>query len=248
MNRYQKAIAAMAAIDLLLLLLFPPFLDNPMQRGMPRSFEGFYFLFMAPAGHHIDEPLLSIEILFVVSNALAAWLVLSERTNPANRSNAQPYVSEMAAARGLFLFGLINLSLIFLFPPFEPYSSVIRLMRQEGFDGFYFLLGDKRQRHLFLPFLYLEVIFVAVNLLTAWLMFSLIRGTTSATDEHLIEVAHHLPPEKIDALIHELEVESVTTTQALAPLGRKKERRLRQDPRYRGPERRHGHDRRHDTT
>lgn len=240
MNRYQKAIATMAAIDILLLLLLPPFLDSPLQRGVPRSFEGFYFLFMAPAGRPIDEPLLTIEILFVASNALAAWLVLG------SKNDGIRYISEMATARGLLIFGVVNLGLVFLFPPFEPYSSLIRLTRQEGFDGFYFILGDKRNRHIFLPFLYLEVIFVTINLLATWLLFSLIRGGKSSADEHLIEVAHHLPPEQVDALIHELEAESAATAHPQGKLGRQKERRLRQDPRYRGPERRGGQDRRHE--
>jgi hypothetical protein len=231
----------MAAIDILLLLLLPPFLDSPLQRGMPRSFEGFYFLLMAPTGRPIDEPLLTIEILFVVSNALAAWLVLG------SKNDGSLHLSEMATARGLLVFGVVNLGLILLFPPFEPYSSLTRLTRQEGFDGFYFALGDKRHRHVFMPFLYLEVIFVTINLLTTWLLFSLIRGGTSSADEHLIEVAHHLPPEKVDALIHELEVESVVASHSRERLGRQKERRLRQDPRYQGPERRSGHDRRHES-
>ncbi len=240
MNRYQKAVATMAAIDILLLLLFPPFVDNPIQRGVPRSFEGFYFLFMAPAGRAIDEPLLSLEILFVVINALAAWLVLTPRPN------GKPYLAEMAAARGLFLFGSVNLTLIFLFPPFEPYSTLLRMMPQEGFDGFYFVLGDKRHRHIFLPLLYLEVIFVAINLLVAWLVFSLIRGGLSAADQQLVEAAHRAAPERVDALMQGLEEPSAAKAEPSAQLGRKKERRRRRDPKYRGPERRDGHDRRNE--
>lgn len=240
MNRYQKAVATMAALNILLLLLFPPFVDNPIQRGAPRSFEGFYFLLMAPAGHAIDEPLLSLEVLLVVINALAAWLALTVRVDD------QPHLTETAAARGLFLFGAANLVLIFLFPPFEPYSSLLRVAAQDGFDGFYFVLGDKRHRHIFLPLLYLEVIFVAINLLVAWLVFSLIRGGVSATDEQLIQAAHRVAPDKVDALIHALEENSAVKAAPAAQLGRRKERRRRTDPKYRGPERRGGNDRRNE--
>lgn len=229
----------MAAINILLLLLLPPFLDNPIQRGVPRSFEGFYFLFMAPAGRVIDEALLTLEILFVVINAMTAWLVL------AHRGEGKAHLDEMAAARGLLLFGAANLTLIFLFPPFEPYASVVRMARLEGFDGFYFVFGDKRSRHIFMPLLYLEVIFVAINLLIAWLTFGLIRGGMSATDEQLIEVAHHIAPERVDALIHVLEEEAAAKAAPDSQLGRHTERRRGPDPRYRGPERRKG-DRRHE--
>lgn len=238
MNRYQKAVATMAAINILLLLLFPPFVDNPIQRGAPRSFAGFYFLLLAPAGHSIDEPLLSLEVLFVVINALVAWLALTDRASD------KSYLAETAAARGLFLFGVVNLVLIFLFPPFEPYSSLLRVASQDGFDGFYFVLGDKRHRHIFLPLLYLEVIFVAINLLVAWLVFSLIRGGVSATDEQLIQAAHRVAPDKVDALIHALEDNSAVDPGPASQLGRHNERRRRLDPKYRGPERRGGNDRR----
>jgi hypothetical protein len=120
------------------------------------------------------------------------------------------------------------------------------MMPQEGFDGFYFVLGDKRHRHIFLPLLYLEVIFVAINLLVAWLVFSLIRGGLSAADQQLVEAAHRAAPERVDALIHGLEEPSAAKAEPSAQLGRKKERRRRRDPKYRGPERRDGHDRRNE--
>ena len=238
MNRYQKAIVAMAVIDILLLLLFPPFLDSPLQRGVPRGFDGFYFLFMAPAGRHIHEPLLTMEVFFVVANALAASLFL------AGSKDRQPALSEIALARGLLLFAVVNLVLILLFPPFEPYASLFRTARQEGFDGFYFMFGDKRHRQIFLPFLYLEVIFVAINILSAWLMLNPIRGTLSTADEHLIKAAHHLAPEKVNALLHVLEKEAATKPDAAAKLGRHNDRRQHHNPDFRSAERRTGRDRR----
>jgi hypothetical protein len=238
MNRYQKAVATIAAINILLLLLFPPFLDNPIQRGVLPSFEGFYLLFMAPAGRTIDQPLLTIEILFVAINALVAWLVLNKC------SDNGPRLSEIAVTRNLLLFGVVNFALIFLFPPFEPYASLIRMIRQEGFDGFYFAFGDKRQREIFAPLLYLEVIFVTINLLATWLVFGLLRGSLSAIDAHLLEAAHHVAPEKLDALIHQLEDTSAATPVAASQTGHHQDRRQCQEPNY-CPERRSGHDRRH---
>jgi hypothetical protein len=238
MNRHQKAVVVIAALNLLLLLLFPPFLDNPLQRGAMRSFEGFYFVLMAPAGRIIHQELLTIEMFFVFANVLAAWLAL-------NKDGAEIELGEAAALRGLALFGIANAAVLLLFPPFQPYPSMVRVP-PEGFDGFYFVFGDKRNRQFFMPFLYLELILVAVNVLITWLVFGLLRGTVSAADHHLIEELHHIPPEKADAIVHEIEAVAHPPAAERHILGRKEERRKWQDPNYRGPERRKGIDRRHD--
>jgi hypothetical protein len=238
MNRHQKAIAVIAAFNLLLLMVFPPFLDNPLQRGVMRSFESFYFLLMAPPGRIIHQELLTIELLFVIVNALAAWLVLN------GKEGAEVDPGEAATARGLAAFAIANFAVILLFPPFQPYPSMVRVP-PEGFDGFYFVLGDKRHREFFAPLLYLEFILVAVNLLVAWLVFGLLRSSVSDADHHLIEELHHIPAEKASAIVHAIE-EEAHPQPAPHELGRGKERRKGPDPRYRGPERRSGHDRRHD--
>lgn len=240
MNRHQKAIAAMAAFNLLLLMLFPPYLDSPLQRGVMRSFESFYFLLMAPPGRIIHQELLTIEIFFVIANALAAWLVLN------TRDGAELRLTEARATSGLMIFGAVNLAVILAFPPFQPYPSMVRVP-PEGFDGFYFVFGDKRSRDFFMPFLYLEMILVAVNLLVAWLIFGLLHNSVTTEDQHLIEELHHIAPEKANAIVHEIEAEAHPQPPR-HQLGRKEERRKRQDPRYRGPERRSGRDRRHEGT
>lgn len=239
MNRHQKAVAVMAALNLLLLLLFPPFLDSPMQRGTFRSFESFYFLLMAPPGRIIHQELLTIEMFFVFANALAAWLALNAR------DGAEIELGEKAALRGLAMFGAANIALVFLFPPFQPYQSLVRVP-PEGFDGFYFVFGDKRHRALFAPFLYLETILIAINLLIAWLIFGLLHSSVSAADHHLIEELHHIPPEEARVIAHVIEEVAHPQPAPQHGLGRKEERRKRRDPRYRGPERRRGGDRRHE--
>ncbi len=239
MNRHQKAVAVMAALNLLLLLMFPPFLDNPLQRGVVRSFESFYFLLMAPHGRVIHQELLMIEMFFVIANALAGWLALNAK------GGAEIHLSERGALRGLALFAVANLAILLLFPPFQPYPSFVRTP-PEGFDSFYFLFGDKRSRHIFVPLLYLEIILVAINLLVAWLVFGVLRGTVSQSDQHLIEELHHIAPEKANVIVHAIEEEAHPQPAPQQVLGRRKERRKRQDPRYSGAERRSGRDRRHD--
>jgi hypothetical protein len=234
MNRYQKAVTIMAAVNILLMVLFPPFLDNPLQRGMPRSLEGFYFVFMAPPGRAIYEPLLSLALLAVLANALAAWLALAD---------AGRRFDMAAAARGLLLFGAANLAVAFLFPPFETYATLIRSLRTEGFDGFYFAFGDKRHRAFFKPLLYLEVIVVVVNLLVAWLVFGLIRSETSTRDERLVAAARRLAPAQQQALLESLE-RRARKSATPHEIGRQGERRRKKAGKYGGPERRSGKDRR----
>jgi hypothetical protein len=237
MNRHQNAVALIAVFNLLLMMLFPPFLDLPIQRDAFRSFESFYFLLLAPPGRVVHQELLTIEVLFVIANALAAWLFLN------TRNGAELHLSDADALRGIALFGLANIALILLFPPFQPYPSVVRVPPQ-GFDGFFFIFGDKRSRSFFIPFLYLELILVAINLLVTWLVFGLLRNSVSSEEHHVIEELHHIPPEKANAILHKIEEEA--HPQPPEPqFGRREDRRKRKDPNYRGPERRKGHDRRH---
>lgn len=236
MNRYQNAIAVIAALNLVLLMIFPPFLDYSLQRGAVRSFESFYFLLMAPPGRIVHQELLTIEVMFVVANALAAWLALN------STEGVDFHLSGSAMIRGFVWFAVANLAVILLFPPFEPYQSMVR-GPQEGFDGFYFVFGDKRNRHFFAPLIYLELILVSIDLLIAWLVFGLLQRSVSAADHHIVEELHHIPPEKASAIVHEIE-EVAHPHPSLHQLGRKEDRRKRQDPRYRGPDRRRGYDRR----
>ena len=71
----------------------------------------------------------------------------------------------------VILFAIANLALVFLFPPFENYGSTLRA-GGTYFDGFYFLFGDKWQRHFHVPLLYLEVVWVLINAaLPVWKLY-----------------------------------------------------------------------------
>jgi hypothetical protein len=200
MNRYQKLVIFVAAVNILLILLFPPFLDSPITRGTVKSFDGFYFYFMAPPGHAVHADLLTIEIVFVLANTLAAWLMF-------NCAAARQYRLTMAdLGGGIVLFGVANFALISLFPPFEPYSSLARA-QVPAFDGFHFLFGDKMHRNIHLPMFYLECVVIAVNLLVIWLMLSLVQRELSGADRELVALAHHLRPDQEEQLIEALRQE-----------------------------------------
>lgn len=197
MNRFQKVVAIVAAVNVMLMLLFPPFLNSPVGRWTPSSFEGFYFRFMAPPGRVVHTDLLAIELAFILINALAAWLALRPRAG----GHRPPVMADVGGA--LLLFGIVNFAVVFLFPPFEPYSSLAK-SPQSTFDGFYFLFGDKMQRDIFAPMLYLECIVIASNLLVAGLMFSIARREITPVDEELMNLAHKLPPEQERDLVEAL--------------------------------------------
>lgn len=234
MNRYQNVVVIIATANLLLMLLFPPFLDNPIGRGVPAGFDSFRLVFDGPPGGRIYEEMLTIEVIFVLANALAAWLVLN------SKDGREPRPDDRQINRGLLIFAGIDFLLIGLFPPFQPYMSIVRPM-PEGFDSFYFALGDKRHRDIFLPMLYLEILLVAADLLVAWLLFGLLRPALSATEQRLIAAAQQMPPEQVEQFIHG----SAASGSHGHELGRHEDRRHHQDPAFPGPERRHEQDRRH---
>lgn len=239
MNRYQKVVVVVAAVNLLLILLFPPFLDNPLRVGVPRSFDGFFPIVTAWGLRPLYRDLLNIEIIFVVANALAAWLAL----NGAREGAGQPVFE-----RGLLIFAVADLGVVFLFPPFEHYSSLVRIV-EPGFDSFYFVLGDKMHRNIFVPLLYIEVVLIIANLLSLWVLFGVVERSLSAEDEHLLAMAHQLSGKEVEELEHLMEAHlAIHRPDAgmthSGRLGSGPDRRHGHDPAYTGAERRSGFDRR----
>ncbi len=234
MNQYQKVIVTVAVANVFLTLMFPPFQDISLIRGAMHSFDSFLPLYWAFESRQIHRELLSLELIFVVTNALAAWLVMQHSGERRDRP--------VHFLQGLLIFGAVNFALIFSFPPFEQYSSLVRI-EIPRFDGFYFLLGDKMHRHIFVPLLYIESILIAVNLLLMFLLFNVVQRSLSASDAHLLELAHALPPEKIAALSETLESELRAQVDEPRRQNRADRRRF-PDPNYRGPERRSGIERR----
>lgn len=240
MNKYQRVVVIVAAVNIALMLLFPPFLDNPIRRGVLPSFEGFYPLISALGAKRIHNELLTLQIMFVVINGLIAWLVLDR---PATKGG-QP---EFRYTRVIGIFLAANLALLLAFPPFESYASLVKF-DPPTFDGFYFVLGDKRHRNFFIPLLYLEILLVVINGLTVWLLFNTVRRSELVAKEKILELAQSLPPDQL------AEVSKTLGYKAIHPsdeqehrephLGAGPDRRKYQDPRYRGPERRKGGDRR----
>ncbi|MGE4449291.1 MAG: hypothetical protein AB7E15_13440, partial [Azospira sp.] len=69
MNKYQRLVCIVALLDLLLMVLFPPFNNTPLARGALNSFDGFYPL-LTQLGHKpIHQELLTLQLMFVAANA-----------------------------------------------------------------------------------------------------------------------------------------------------------------------------------
>jgi hypothetical protein len=70
----QNAILLTAAVNLMVILLFPPFEYYYAVSNTPLpSFEGFYFIFMAGPKLAIVTPLLYLEVIFVLFNCALLW-------------------------------------------------------------------------------------------------------------------------------------------------------------------------------
>ncbi len=78
-SRGQRAVLWLVAINLVLILLFPPFeYYYAISKATLPSFDGFYFLFGDNAQRQIVSPLLYIEVALVLANGGLLWLLFAE--------------------------------------------------------------------------------------------------------------------------------------------------------------------------
>jgi len=162
MNSSQRTIIIVAAINLALMLLFPPHDSlSPWRGGIP-TLDGFYFVFARHYNTQTNGDLLTLEILWLLINAAFAWLLLQNVRPPGE--------GIMCRRAAVIVLVVANLAVVLLFSPFENYASTTR-MSGTWFDGFYFVFGDKLHRRFYLPLLYIEVLWVLINGALLWLLF-----------------------------------------------------------------------------
>ena len=78
-SRGQRSVLWLIAINLVLVLLFPPFENYyAISKATLPSFDGFYFLFGDNAQRQIVSPLLYIEVALVLANGGLLWLLFAE--------------------------------------------------------------------------------------------------------------------------------------------------------------------------
>jgi hypothetical protein len=77
-TNYQNAILLVVAANLTVILLFPPFqFYYAANSGPLPSFQGFYFIFIAGPKLIIVAPILYLEVIFVLFNGAALWLLFN---------------------------------------------------------------------------------------------------------------------------------------------------------------------------
>jgi hypothetical protein len=161
MNKYQAIMLIVAALNLLLMLLFPPYDYLSTAHNNIPHFDGFLFAFGDHRDRVVNNDFLAIEIFTVLINAAIGWLLLHERARLRRRLDRQ----------NLVLLGLaVNLMLALLFPPFQDHYIVSKALLP-SFDGFYFVFGDNSMRVIVAAMLWVEIIFILVNGALLWLLF-----------------------------------------------------------------------------
>jgi hypothetical protein len=160
-NSSQVTVVVVAAINLALMLLFPPHDSLSFWRGGIPTLDGFYFIFDRHYNKQTNGDLLTLQMLWLFINAAFAWLMLH---------GYQSGERMMSRRSAVVVFAVVNLAVVLLFPPFENYASTTRVSGT-WFDGFYFVFGDKWHRRFYLPLLYIEVLWVLINGALLWLLF-----------------------------------------------------------------------------
>ena len=155
MSRAQKILLALTALNLTLILLFPPFDDYSVTSNDVAIFGGFQFVFSKSANSVINSSFLFLEIAVVLVNASIFWLISLENA-------ANPGKKKFSYRKATLLLVAANLAGILLFPPFEYISNMTRAMIPT-FEGFYFLFAHPPYRVIVTPILWMEVIFVLIN-------------------------------------------------------------------------------------
>ena len=80
-NRRQRIVLELVAVNLVLILLFPPFeYFSAITKAALPTFEGFYFLFGDNSQRQLITAILYIEVALVVINGGLLWLLFKDKT------------------------------------------------------------------------------------------------------------------------------------------------------------------------
>lgn len=179
MNRRQAIALAIAAANIVLIMLFPPFDVYSIARSQVPVFAGFYFYPSRNQYMIVNMSVLSLEVFVVLINAGIAWLLLRTPKVAVVRRR-------ISLQNATLVFVAVNLVVIMLFPPFD---SVFALTKASipTFEGFYFIFARQANHVIVTAILYIEVIFVLVNGAIFWLIFR-DKGTAAPTPEEALKI------------------------------------------------------------
>lgn len=171
MNTGQRYALLVAAANLGLVLLFPPYDYVSMLLGNVPTFDGFYFILSGEPHRVVNANFLSLELFVLLANAAIAWLLLrTPDTAAARRTAGNPQ------QRTVLVLVALNLVLVVVFPPFENFAAITKA-NLPTFEGFYFIFGDNPMRQIVASILYIEVALILANGALLWLLF---RDKTAA--------------------------------------------------------------------
>lgn len=183
MNRNQKIALLVAVVNLLLILLFPPFDQYSIATARLPVFAGFHFVLTPLPYSEINAAVLLLELFVVLINTGIALLLLRDRPRGAETRR----FSYQSAT--LILTG-VNLIIVLLFPPFESVFALTNAALP-SFEGFYFIFSQQRTHVIVATLLYLEVIFILLNGALLWLIFRE-RDPSLLTAEQMYAIAKRL--------------------------------------------------------
>lgn len=163
MNRNQTIALAVAAVNLLLVLLFPPVDQYSIAASKLPIFAGFHFVLALPSNGQINTSVLWLEATVILINACIAWLLLRDRPGiTATR--------KFGMQNAVLIFTGANLLLALLFPPFESVFALTRAALP-SFEGYYFIFNQKPSHVIVTTLLYIEVFLILLNGAILWLLF-----------------------------------------------------------------------------
>ncbi|MBI5790819.1 MAG: hypothetical protein HZA63_05030 [Rhodocyclales bacterium] len=80
-NWRQRSVLLLVGINLVLMLLFPPFeYYSAITKAALPTFEGFYFIFGDNSQRQLVTPILYIEVALVLINGALLWLAFRDKT------------------------------------------------------------------------------------------------------------------------------------------------------------------------
>jgi len=184
LNRNQKIALWAGLLNVVFLLLFPPYDSLSLLDANALIFAGFNFVFARASNEVINTDVLFLEMVVLLVNVAIAWLLLRDtKVEP----GARPHINFQNA---ILLMVAINLTVIMLFPPFEYVYAVTKAILPT-FQGFYFIFSAGPMLAIITPILYLEVTFIMVNGALLWLFFR--KGKTSElTPQEAMELMRKL--------------------------------------------------------
>ena len=179
MNRRQAIALAIAAANVVLIMLYPPFDVYSIAKSQVPVFAGFYFYPGRNQYMVVNMSLLLLELFVVMINAGIAWLLLRTGKVAVTRRR-------ISLQNATLLIVAVNLVVILLFPPFD---SVFALTKASipTFEGFYFIFARQANHVIVTAILYIEVFFVLINGAIFWLIFR-DRSTAAPTPEEALKV------------------------------------------------------------